>query len=61
MADVKDRPAASDDADLILKLQEKLDSLKNQVHNWTAKSKGKIFFNFWQFFHTQYIHLYDHE
>ena len=46
MADVKDRPAASDDADLILKLQEKLDSLKNQVHNWTAKSKGKIVLNF---------------
>jgi len=39
MADVKDPPASSDDAKLILKLQEKLDSLKNQVHTWTAKSK----------------------
>ena len=60
MADVKDRPAASDDADLILKLQEKLDSLKNQVHNWTAKSKGKIFLNFLAIF-PYTIHLYDHE
>jgi len=55
MADVKDRPAASDDADLILKLQEKLDSLKNQVHNWTAKSKvfdQKENYNFDQFTKT---------
>ena len=43
MADVKDRPVTSNDAEIIIKLQEKLDSLKNQVHNWTAKSKGKIF------------------
>ena len=42
MVDVKDRPAGGDDAELILKLQENLDLLKNQVHTWTAKSKGKI-------------------
>jgi hypothetical protein len=41
MTDVKDRPEASADAELILKLQDKLDSLKNQVHTWTAKAKGK--------------------
>ena len=41
MTDVKDRPEASSDAELILKLQDKLDSLKNQVHTWTAKAKGK--------------------
>ena len=41
MTDVKDRPDASGDAELILKLQDKLDSLKNQVHTWTAKAKGK--------------------
>jgi len=39
MTDVKDRPEASADAELILKLQDKLDSLKNQVHSWTAKAK----------------------
>ena len=41
MTDVKDRPEASADAELILKLQDKLDSLKNQIHTWTAKAKGK--------------------
>jgi hypothetical protein len=41
MTDVKDRPEASADAEVILKLQDKLDSLKNQVHTWTAKAKGK--------------------
>ena len=38
---IKESNEASSDADLIFKLQEKLDSLKNQVHTWTAKAKGK--------------------
>jgi len=55
MADVKDRPVTSNDAELILKLQEKLDSLKNQVHTWTAKAKvfeRKGNYNFDQFTKT---------
>lgn len=31
------------DATTILKLQDKLDSLKAQVHEWKAKAKGEIF------------------
>lgn len=30
------------DAGTILKLQDKLDSLKAQVHEWKAKAKGNI-------------------
>jgi len=55
MVDVKDRPAGGDDAELILKLQENLDLLKNQVHTWTAKSKvfeQKGNYNFDQFTKT---------
>jgi len=55
MADVKDRPVTSNDAEIIIKLQEKLDSLKNQVHTWTAKAKvfeRKGNYNFDQFTKT---------
>ncbi len=33
-------PYESSDADLIFKLQEKLEALKSQVHQWKAKAKG---------------------
>ena len=34
------KPEVSDDAQLILKLQEKLNKLKGQVHVWKARAKG---------------------
>ena len=36
------KPEVSVDAQKILKLQEKLNKLKGQVHVWKARTKGKI-------------------
>lgn len=43
MADVEMAavPGVSSDAELILKLQEKLTTLKGQIHTWKARSKGE--------------------
>lgn len=40
MEEVKEKPAVAQDAELILKLNDKLESLKMQVYNWKAKAKG---------------------
>ena len=36
------KKSISQDAEKILKLQDKLSSIQNQIHFWSAKSKGKI-------------------
>ena len=36
------KPEVSVDAQKILKLQEKLNKLKGQVHVWKARAKGNI-------------------